>query len=63
MFKLSSCSWIMLTSNESLENRGKLLKGTTGKILSQEGGFLGNFSCIINESWFTVNEKCTHTIN
>ena len=53
----------MLTSNESLENRGKLLKETTGKILSQEGGFLGNFSCIINQSWFTVNEKCTHTIN
>ena len=33
----------MLTDNESLENRRKLLKGTTGNIISQEGGFLGNF--------------------
>ena len=34
---------------KSLENRGILLKGTTRKITSQEGGFL-----TINDSWFPL---------
>ena len=45
-------SGITLTKNEikdiikvirSLENRGTLPKGTTGKAISQEVGLLGNF--------------------
>ena len=62
-------SGITLTNNKvegiikvikSLENRRILLKGTTRKTTSQEGGFL-NFLYTINDSWFTINEKCTYT--
>ena len=64
-------SGISLTNNEikdiikvikSLENAGILLKGPTRKITSQEGGFL-NFYQAINDSWFTINEKCTYSIS
>ena len=56
-------SGITLTINEikdimkvisSLENRGILLKRTTRKITSREGGFL-KFFYIFNVSWFTIN--------
>ena len=55
-------SGITVTNNEikyfikvicSLENRGILLKGTTKKIHSKT----------INFSWFSISEKCTHTIS
>ena len=55
-------SEITLTNNEIkyiikiikyLENREVLLKGTTRKIISQEGWLLGNF---------TMNGKCICTI-
>ena len=61
---------ITLTSNKikdimkavkSFENSVVLLKATTRKIISQEGGFL-NFSEPINDSWFTINEKCTSAL-
>ena len=60
-----------LTNNEikyimkmikSLENREILLKETIRKIDSQEGGFI-NFNKTINDSWFTINEKCRYTLS
>ena len=44
---------------KSLENREILLKGITRKITSQQGEFL-NFLNDINDSWFTIIEKCTY---
>ena len=37
-----------------LQNRRLLMKGTTTKTISQEGGFL-NFFKAINDSWFIIN--------
>ena len=45
-----------------LENRGVLLKGTTRKVSSQEGGFF-QFHSTINDNCFTISEKCTHIIS
>ena len=45
-----------------LENRGVLLKGTTRKVSSQEGGFF-QFHSNINDNCFTISEKCTHIIS
>ena len=47
---------------KSLEKRGTISKGTTRKIISQEGRFI-NFFKAINGSWFTINEKFTHNIS
>ena len=43
-----------------LENRGILLKGTTRKITSHEGGFLNFLNPLITAE---INEKCTHSIS
>ena len=62
-------SGITLTNNEIkyimkvtkfLENRGILLKGTTRKITSHEGGFLNFLNPLITAE---INEKCTHSIS
>ena len=47
---------------KSLEITGILLKRTTGDIISLEGGFI-QFSCSVNESQFTINEKRTYTVS
>ena len=63
-------SAITLTNNEikdimkvirSRKNRGILLKGTTRKLTSQEGGFLNFLKPF--DRWFTINKKCTHSIS
>ena len=43
-----------------LENRGILLKRTTRKITSHEGGFLNFLNSLITAE---INEKCTHSIS
>ena len=43
-----------------LENRGILLKGTTRKITSHEGGFLNFLNPLITAE---INEKCNHSIS
>ena len=64
-----SDSVITLTNNErnnimkvisSLANRELLLKRTTKKVISQEGGFC-QFSQAINDGWFVNNKMCTYT--
>ena len=64
-------SGITLTTNEIknfiivikfLQNTGNLRKGTTVKSINQEGGLL-NFLGPLNESWFTITEKCTYAIS
>ena len=45
----------------SQKNRGILLKGTTRKLTSQEGGFLNFLKPF--DRWFTINKKCTHSIS
>ena len=66
---INTDSEITLTNSEtkdimkvinSLEKRGISLKGTPTKFITQEGRF--SFSWAINDSWFTINEKCTHSI-
>ena len=61
---------ITLTNNEikdiikvirSLENKGILLKGTTEKIISQEGRYLYTFLGLLM-SLLTINNKCTYAI-
>ena len=63
-------SGITVTNNEIkyiikvfkyLENRGLLWKRTTKKLKSRRRIF--KFSSTVNVSWFTINEKCTHTIS
>ena len=50
--------------NKSSEKGRILWKETTTKITSQEGGFLIFFFCYaINDSWFTINENCSHSIS
>ena len=46
----------------SLANRELLLKRTTKKVISQEGGFC-QFSQAINDGWFVNNKMCTYTIS
>ena len=61
----------MLTNNEikditkiihSFKIRGILLNGTTKNITSQKGGLLF-FFWSFDESWFTINERSTHTFS
>ena len=64
-------SEITLTNNEikdiikvfkSIESRVILLKGTS-KIITSPEGWLLNFLKAMNDYWFTINEKCTHSIS
>lgn len=45
---------------KSLENRIILLKGNTGKVISQEGELKKK---VPKRSWFIINEISTHTIS
>ena len=47
---------------KSLENRVILLKGTPKKVMNQKMKIPSKCSWSINESWFTINEKCTYTV-
>ena len=46
---------------KSLENRGVLLKGNYQKDYQSRMRTF-KFSQTINDSWFTINEKCTYCI-
>ena len=48
---------------KSLGNRGILLKGTIKKAYNKKRRIPLYCSCSVNESWLTINEKCTHTIS
>ena len=46
--------------SKSIEKRGILLQGTARKTTSQERK-ISQFSWVINDSGFTINEKCIYT--
>ena len=47
---------------KSIENRVILLKATPKKVMNQKMKIPSKCSWSINESWFTINEKCTYTV-